>query len=36
MRICVFGASGSGMTTLGRALASDLELAFLDSDDFFW
>ncbi len=36
MRIHVFGASGSGTTTLGRALAAELGLAFLDTDDFFW
>lgn len=36
MRIHVFGASGSGTTTLGRALAADLGVPFLDADDFFW
>jgi adenylate kinase family enzyme len=36
MRIHIFGASGSGTTTLGRALASALGIAFLDADDFFW
>jgi adenylate kinase family enzyme len=36
MRIHIFGASGSGTTTLGRALAARLGIAFLDSDDFFW
>jgi adenylate kinase family enzyme len=36
VHIHIFGASGSGTTTLGRALASELELAFLDADDFFW
>jgi adenylate kinase family enzyme len=36
MRIHVFGASGSGTSTLGKALASELGLSFLDSDDFFW
>ena len=30
------GASGCGTTTLGRALASRLGIAFLDADDFFW
>jgi adenylate kinase family enzyme len=36
IRVHVFGASGSGTSTLGRALASALGVAFLDSDDFFW
>lgn len=36
MHIHIFGASGSGTTTLGRALASELDFAFLDADDFFW
>jgi adenylate kinase family enzyme len=36
MRILVTGASGSGTTTLGKALAEQLACAFLDADDFFW
>jgi uridine kinase len=32
----ITGASGSGTTTLGKALAEKLECAFLDADDFFW
>jgi len=36
VRIHIVGASGSGTTTLGRALATQLELIHLDSDDFFW
>ena len=32
----VVGASGSGTTTLGRALAARLDVAHLDTDDFFW
>lgn len=35
-RIHVFGASGSGTSTLGLALAQRLELKHLDSDDFYW
>ena len=35
-RIHVVGASGSGTTTLGRALAARLAAAHLDTDDFFW
>lgn len=35
-RIHLMGASGSGVTTLGRALAGRLALAHHDSDDYFW
>jgi len=35
-RIHITGASGSGTTTLGRALASRLEYTFLDADDYYW
>ena len=30
------GASGSGTTTLGRAIAACLGIVHLDTDDFFW
>lgn len=36
MRIHVFGASGSGTSTLGRALAAALGVPFFDADDFYW
>lgn len=36
MRIHITGASGSGTTTLGKALADQLGGVFLDADDFFW
>lgn len=36
MRILITGASGSGTTTLGRALAQELECAFFDADDYYW
>ncbi|HEY8942815.1 MAG TPA: AAA family ATPase [Polyangiaceae bacterium] len=36
MRILVTGASGSGTSTLGRAVAAALEAAFVDADDLFW
>jgi adenylate kinase family enzyme len=32
----ITGASGSGTTTLGRALAAALGARHLDTDDFFW
>jgi len=35
-RIHIMGASGSGVTTLGRALADRLALPHHDSDDYFW
>jgi adenylate kinase family enzyme len=35
-RVLVTGASGSGTTTLGRALATRLACAFYDADDFYW
>src|SRR5215831_19118831 len=35
-RIHILGASGSGTTTLGRALAARLQCAHLDTDDYFW
>ena len=36
MKLHIFGASGSGVTTLGKALAGQLSLPYLDSDAFFW
>jgi adenylate kinase family enzyme len=36
VRIHVLGASGSGTTTLGKALAGNLDIPHLDTDDFFW
>lgn len=36
MRILITGASGSGTTTLGRALASKLGFSFFDADDYYW
>jgi adenylate kinase family enzyme len=35
-RVHIFGASGSGTTTLGRVLASRLSIPFFDSDDYYW
>src|ERR1700754_5082931 len=35
-RIHVTGASGSGVTTLGRALADTLALPHHDTDDYLW
>jgi adenylate kinase family enzyme len=36
MRVLVTGASGSGTTTLGRALAPQLGATFFDADDYYW
>jgi adenylate kinase family enzyme len=36
MRVHIVGASGSGTTTLGRAVAARLGSTHLDTDDFFW
>jgi adenylate kinase family enzyme len=35
-RIHVVGASGAGVTTLGRALADALAIPHHDTDDYFW
>jgi adenylate kinase family enzyme len=36
MKLHIFGASGSGVTTLGQLLAKRLDLKYFDSDDYFW
>jgi adenylate kinase family enzyme len=36
MRIHISGASGCGVTTLGRALAGRLRFSYFDADDYFW
>ena len=38
MKSCIhiFGAPGSGTTTLGQALAARLSIAFFDTDQFYW
>lgn len=35
-RIHIFGASGSGTTTLGRELAKKLNIPHFDTDNYFW
>ena len=35
-RVLVMGSSGSGTTTLGRAVAERLGIAFFDADDYYW
>ncbi len=35
-RIHLYGASGSGTTTLGRYIAEQIGAVHLDTDDFFW
>jgi adenylate kinase family enzyme len=36
MKLHIFGASGTGVTTLGRALSTKLKIPYFDSDDYFW
>ncbi len=36
MKIHIFGASGSGVTTLGDALSNQLNIPYFDSDHYFW
>src|ERR1051325_1217571 len=36
MRVLITGASGSGTTTLGGALALSIDGEFFDADDFYW
>lgn len=36
VRLHLFGASGSGTTTLGMALARRLDIPFLDTDTYYW
>ena len=36
MKILIFGASGSGTTTVGKALAEILDFIHLDVDDYYW
>jgi adenylate kinase family enzyme len=35
-RIHILGASGSGTTTLGRALSERLQCPHFDTDNYFW
>ena len=36
MKLHLFGASGTGVTTLGQALGPELGCPYFDSDDYFW
>jgi adenylate kinase family enzyme len=36
MRLHIFGASGTGVSTLGEALGAALGLPYFDSDAYFW
>ncbi|MEM6738348.1 MAG: shikimate kinase [Bacteroidota bacterium] len=36
MQIHIFGASGSGVTTIGKALSKELDLSYFDTDDYYW
>ena len=34
--IHIFGASGSGTSTLGKKISSELGYTFMDTDDYYW
>lgn len=34
--IHIYGASGSGTSTLGRKISEELDYKFMDTDDYFW
>jgi adenylate kinase family enzyme len=36
LRVLILGASGTGTTTLGRALGNDLAFRVFDTDDYYW
>ncbi len=36
MKLHIVGASASGVTTVGQALARELGIPYFDSDDYFW
>ncbi|BDD11489.1 hypothetical protein FUAX_39210 (plasmid) [Fulvitalea axinellae] len=36
MKILIFGASGSGTTTLGKEIAKRAKFTHLDADDYYW
>ncbi|MDY8135371.1 AAA family ATPase [Aquimarina sp. 2201CG5-10] len=36
MKILIFGASGSGTTTLGKELELKFDFVHLDADDYYW
>lgn len=34
--VILYGASGSGTSTLGRKICEELGYKFMDTDDYFW
>lgn len=36
IKLHIFGASGSGVTTLGRKLSDHYQIPFFDADDYYW
>lgn len=34
--IHIFGASGSGTSTLGKKICDEFGFTFMDTDDYFW
>ncbi len=36
IKLHIFGASGSGVTTLGKKLSDHYQIPFFDADDYYW
>jgi len=36
MHVYIFGASGSGTTTLGKAISAELNIPLFEIDDYYW
>lgn len=36
MKLLIFGASGSGTTTLGKEIEKNSAFVHLDADDYYW
>ena len=36
MKLLLFGAAGSGVTTLGNAISKRLRIPYFDCDDYYW
>ncbi len=36
MKIIIFGAAGTGKTTLGKSISEKLNWIFFDADDYYW
>lgn len=36
IKLHIFGASGCGVTTLGKKLSNHYQIPFFDADDYYW